>query len=168
MRLQRVNEGIQNATQERRSQNPDPSWHEYAPPPADSTPATFQYENWSPFSKPKPQEKPAETPAPAKSSAKADLPAAIDLSAYCPEVRHQGYIFSCVGWATGYGALSAQRAILNRCTDKEVINRNAHSALFLYNQVKKGDCMQGARISDALEFLQKNGDCASPGNSTST
>ena len=95
----------------------------------------------------------------AESGAKADLPAAIDLSAYCPEVRHQGYIFSCVGWATGYGALSAQRAILNRCTDKEVINRNAHSALFLYNQVKKGDCRQGARISDALEFLQKNGDC---------
>jgi hypothetical protein len=90
---------------------------------------------------------------------KSELPAAVDLTPFCPEVRHQGYIFSCVGWAAGYGALSIQRAILNRCTDKQVITRNAHSALFLYNQIKKEDCNKGSRISDALSFLSKNGDC---------
>lgn len=90
---------------------------------------------------------------------KAELPAAVDLSPYCPEVRHQGYIFSCVGWATGYGALSIQRAILNNCTDKQVITRNAHSALFLYNQIKPEDCDKGSRISDALSFLNTKGDC---------
>ena len=91
--------------------------------------------------------------------AKSDLPAAVDLTPYCPEVRHQGYIFSCVGWAAGYGALTIQRAIANQCTDKQVITRNAHSALFLYNQIKAEDCNQGSRISDALNFLTKNGDC---------
>jgi len=90
---------------------------------------------------------------------KAELPAAVDLTPYCPEIRHQGFIFSCVGWATGYGALSIQRAILNNCTDKQVITRNAHSALFLYNQIKPEDCDKGSRISDALSFLNTKGDC---------
>jgi hypothetical protein len=90
---------------------------------------------------------------------KAELPASIDLTPYCPEVRHQGYIYSCVGWATGYGAMSIQRAVMNHCTDKTVITRNAHSALFLYNQIKKEDCNKGSRISDALQFLSEKGDC---------
>lgn len=90
---------------------------------------------------------------------KADLPSSIDLSSYCPEVRHQGYIFSCVGWATGYGAMTIQRAILNRCTTRNIVTHNAYSALFLYNQIKEGDCQRGSRITDALDFLTKNGDC---------
>lgn len=94
-----------------------------------------------------------------ENGAKTDLPTAVDLTPYCPEVRHQGYIFSCVGWATGYGAMSIQRAVLNGCTDRAVITRNAHSALFLYNQIKPGDCEKGSRISDALQFLSENGDC---------
>ena len=95
----------------------------------------------------------------AEDGTKTELPATVDLTPYCPEVRHQGYIFSCVGWAAGYGAMSIQRAILNRCTDRAVVTRNAHSALFLYNQIKTEDCRQGSRISDALGFLQQNGDC---------
>src|SRR5215203_6249341 len=95
----------------------------------------------------------------AEDGSKADLPASVDLTPYCPEVRHQGYIFSCVGWAVGYGAMSIQRAILNQCTDKEVITRNAHSALFLYNQIKAEDCDKGSRISDALRFMNRHGDC---------
>ena len=95
----------------------------------------------------------------AEDGSKADLPSSVDLTPYCPEVRHQGYIFSCVGWSAGYAAMSIQRAILNRCTDREVITRNAHSALFLYNQIKTEDCKQGARISDALRLLSTQGDC---------
>lgn len=94
-----------------------------------------------------------------ESGAKSSLPPAVDLSPYCPEVRHQGYIFSCVGWATGYGAMTIQRAILNSCTDKSVISQNAFSALFLYNQIKTSDCRQGSKITDALSFLEENGDC---------
>ncbi len=95
----------------------------------------------------------------AEAGSKADLPASTDLTPYCPEVRHQGYIFSCVGWAVGYGALSIQRAVMNQCTDKTVITRNAHSALFLYNQIKSEDCGKGSRMTDALQFLVTNGDC---------
>ncbi len=95
----------------------------------------------------------------AEDGAKADLPTQVDLTPYCPEVRHQGYIFSCVGWAAGYGAMSIQRAVMNGCTDKEVITRNAHSALFLYNQIKKEDCNKGSKITEALEFLSQKGDC---------
>ncbi|MCC6280234.1 MAG: C1 family peptidase [Saprospiraceae bacterium] len=95
----------------------------------------------------------------AEDGSKADLPALVDLTPYCPEVRHQGYIFSCVGWAAGYGAMSIQRAVMNQCTDKAVITRNAHSALFLYNQIKMEDCNKGSRISDALQFLTEKGDC---------
>ncbi len=94
-----------------------------------------------------------------ESGSKADLPASVDLTPYCPEVRHQGYIFSCVGWAVGYSALSIQRAILNKCTDQAVITRNAHSALFLYNQIKKEDCGKGSKMTDALQFLVSSGDC---------
>jgi hypothetical protein len=91
--------------------------------------------------------------------AKSALPAAVDLTPYCPEVRHQGYIHSCVGWAVGYGALTIQRAILNECTDRAVITQQAHSALFVYNQVKGADCSAGARLSDALRLLATRGDC---------
>ena len=30
----------------------------------------------------------------------------VDLAPYCPEIRHQGDISSCVGWSTGYAALT--------------------------------------------------------------
>ena len=95
----------------------------------------------------------------AEDGSKADLPAVVDLTPYCPEVRHQGYIFSCVGWAVGYSALSIQRALINRCKDQTVITNQAHSALFLYNQIKPEDCQNGSRISDALALLTDKGDC---------
>ncbi|MEO1517822.1 MAG: C1 family peptidase [Bacteroidota bacterium] len=90
---------------------------------------------------------------------KANLPNRVSLEQYCPEVGNQGDIFSCVGWSVGYGALTIQRAIHNGCTDRAVITQNAHSALFIYNQIKEGDCRQGARISDAVRFLMEHGDC---------
>jgi len=91
--------------------------------------------------------------------AKADLPSWVNLEQFCPTVRNQGKISSCVGWSTGYGAMTIQRAIMSNCVDKKKINQNAHSALFLFNQIKKGDCIRGSKISDALEFLKSNGNC---------
>jgi hypothetical protein len=87
------------------------------------------------------------------------IPASVDLSVYAPFPRHQGTIFSCVGWSVGYGALTIERAILNGWTDRMKITNESSSALFLYNQIKIGNCNRGARISDALNFLQDKGDC---------
>jgi len=87
------------------------------------------------------------------------LPSSIDLSIYAPFPRHQGTIFSCVGWSVGYGALTMERAIQNGWTDRAKITNESSSALFLYNQIKIGNCTRGARISDALIFLQEKGDC---------
>lgn len=83
----------------------------------------------------------------------------VDLSDYCPEIRHQGDISSCVGWSIGYGALTIERAIANNWTDKAKITENANSALFVYNQVQKRDCRRGIVISQALERLLETGDC---------
>ncbi|MGB1242265.1 MAG: C1 family peptidase [Chitinophagales bacterium] len=90
-----------------------------------------------------------------------EFPLRVDLKPYCPLVGNQGDINSCVGWATGYGALTIQQAIENGWTDKRTITKNAHSALFIYNQIKVSDCDGGSRISDAIEFLSHNGDCYS-------
>lgn len=83
----------------------------------------------------------------------------VDLAPYCPEIRHQGEISSCVGWSAGYGALTIERAIANGWTDKAIITDNANSALFIYNQLQKGDCSNGIVISKALEALQEKGNC---------
>jgi len=87
------------------------------------------------------------------------IPSSVDLSPFCPIPRHQGTIFSCVGWSVGYGALTIERAIQNNWTDRVQITNESSSALFLYNQIKISACNRGARISDALEFLQSKGDC---------
>lgn len=89
---------------------------------------------------------------------KAVLPRQIDLKAYCPRVKNQGDIFSCVGWATGYAAMSIDQAIDRGWTDEKIITDSAYSALFIYNHIKAGeDCKKGSRISDAITFLQEKG-----------
>lgn len=88
-----------------------------------------------------------------------DRPKSIDLSNFCPAVRNQGDVYSCVGWAVGYGALTIKKAIKNQWTSKKKITDQAYSAMFIYNQIKTGNCSQGARISDALSFLKTQGDC---------
>lgn len=87
------------------------------------------------------------------------LPKQVDLSPYCPEVRHQGDIYSCVGWAVGYAALTIRRAIREKWTDRATITANAYSALFIYNQIREGHCRQGSRLSKAMELLKERGDC---------
>jgi len=82
----------------------------------------------------------------------------VSLKPYCPEIKTQGTISSCVGWAAGYGAYSIQQAILNEWRGlKEITSENAFSAMFIYNQVKIYDCVYGARISDALEYMRDSG-----------
>ena len=87
------------------------------------------------------------------------LPQKIDLKAYCPSVKHQGQLSSCVGWALGYGALTIQRAIQHGCTDTRTITHNASSAMFIFNQIEKDERGRGSRIIDAVAFLEAQGDC---------
>ncbi|MEK7253624.1 MAG: C1 family peptidase [Bacteroidota bacterium] len=86
-----------------------------------------------------------------------ELPQKIDLTPFCPEVRNQGRLPSCVGWALGYGALTIERAIRHDCTDKKIITHNASSALFIFNQTRRDSL--GSRLRDAMFFLETNGDC---------
>lgn len=89
------------------------------------------------------------------------LPERFSLQAYAPFAGSQGKLASCVGWSVGYAALSIEQALRHGISDRIRITRDlAHSALFIYNQIKRGDdCQSGASIIDALSFLNANGDC---------
>lgn len=83
------------------------------------------------------------------------------LKKYCPKVEHQGWVSSCVGWATGYGALTIQRALEQGWTGKDKISEYAYSALFIFNQIKITDCGFGARLGDAMQLLIDKGNVLS-------
>lgn len=89
------------------------------------------------------------------------LPASYSLIKYCPFPKSQGNIASCVGWAVGYGALTIHQAQKSGITDRAYItNEMAHSASYIYNQIKSSDdCNAGASLTDALQLLQKKGNC---------
>lgn len=91
-------------------------------------------------------------------SGQKSVPRRLDLSPYCPEVRNQGELMSCVGWSAGYAAMTIERAVLNGWTDKRKITENANSALFVYNQVSQGQC-EGIKMPTALKLLQEKGNC---------
>jgi hypothetical protein len=80
---------------------------------------------------------------------------------FCPKVGNQDKIGSCVGWATGYGAMTIATSISNNQNDNNgYITDNAYSALFIYNQIKStGDCDGGSYIGDALDLVKSKGDC---------
>lgn len=81
------------------------------------------------------------------------------LKAYCPRPRHQGQTGACVGWAVGYGALTIQQAIANEWKGQtDLITKNAFSPLFIYNQIKISDCLNGAYMEAAMTLLQTKGD----------
>ncbi|MBK8503367.1 MAG: hypothetical protein IPL46_14795 [Saprospiraceae bacterium] len=83
----------------------------------------------------------------------------VDLRPFCPVPQDQGFISSCTGWASGYGALTMLKAIkMGWNGQRDLITDNAFSALFVYNQVKKGSCDFGAYISDAAILIRDKGD----------
>jgi Papain family cysteine protease len=86
----------------------------------------------------------------------------VDLKPFCPAPQDQGFIASCTGWASGYGALSILKAIeMGWEGQKDLITENALSALFIYNQIKKGSCDFGAYMSDAAILIRDKGDVLS-------
>jgi hypothetical protein len=88
------------------------------------------------------------------------LPLSISLRAYCPTPAEQGSKPTCVGWAVGYGGVTISRAIRLGLTERAVIDTMAHSAYYIYNNLKKPDnCETGVELPAALAFLKKSGDC---------
>lgn len=83
----------------------------------------------------------------------------VDLKPFCPKPGHQGSIGSCVGWSSGYAALTIAEAISENknAYKQEEITKNAKSALFIYNQIKISDCDGGSRIEDAMKLMQEKG-----------
>lgn len=88
------------------------------------------------------------------------LPLSISLRPYCPTPSEQGFKPTCVGWAVGYAGLTISRAISLGLTQQSAIDAMAHSAYYIYNNLKKPDgCETGVELPAALAFLKKNGDC---------
>jgi hypothetical protein len=88
------------------------------------------------------------------------LPLSISLRPYCPTPSEQGLKPTCVGWAVGYAGLTISRAISLGLRQRSAIDTMAHSAYYIYNNLKKPDgCESGVELSAALAFLKKNGDC---------
>lgn len=89
---------------------------------------------------------------------RANLPPEVSLYAYTPRPRNQGRSQSCVGWAVGYSAMTIEKAIQHQLRNRDRITEYAFSALYVYNQIREGDCRyEGARITDALRFLEQEG-----------
>lgn len=90
-----------------------------------------------------------------------EVPLKASLRSFCPVPGDQGSTGACVGWATGYGALTILRAQNEGVTDPAAITEMAHSAAFIYNQIRlaENDCIAGAFIEDALALLRTSGDC---------
>lgn len=90
-----------------------------------------------------------------------EIPLKVSLKKYCPVAGDQSEMGSCVGWAVGYGALTITQAEKRKESNQANITRMAHSAAFIYNQIRaeEDNCTQGAFIEDALVLLQEQGDC---------
>lgn len=97
--------------------------------------------------------------SPALKWSESDLPA-YTLKSFCPLPGDQGNIGSCVGWSTGYAALTIADAIRNKNTNQNAITSSARSAMYIYFQIVE-QCPDGSVISDALDLVKTKGDCLS-------
>ncbi|MCB9286316.1 MAG: C1 family peptidase [Lewinellaceae bacterium] len=88
-----------------------------------------------------------------------DIPAIKDFKAFCPTPQDQGNTASCVGYALAHG-LTIARSIQKKWRGRTNIDAHAHSASFIYNQIKLDeDCESGAYLTAGLRLLQQQGDC---------
>ncbi len=85
------------------------------------------------------------------------LPASYQL--VMPPVQNQGSEFSCVAFAVGYAARSAEQYYKANASSYSA-SSNIYSPEFLYNQTKIGDCGSGTSIVRTLEFLKATGICS--------
>ncbi len=80
------------------------------------------------------------------------------LKKYTPTPNNQKSAGSCVAQSVGYGALTTLKAIKYNWTDKHHIDKEALSAMYIYNQINEGDCGGGSRYTDAFKLLKTKGD----------
>lgn len=85
------------------------------------------------------------------------LPGSAQLT--MPPVKNQGGEFSCVAFAAGYAARSAEQLYKTGATGYNLAT-NVFSSEFLYNQTKFGDCGAGTSVTTVLEFLKTYGVCS--------
>jgi hypothetical protein len=85
------------------------------------------------------------------------LPASAQL--LMPPVRNQGGEFSCVAFAAGYAARSAEQFYKTGASGYNNAT-NIFSSEFLYNQTKFGDCGAGTSVTTVLEFIKTYGICS--------
>jgi Papain family cysteine protease len=94
------------------------------------------------------------------------IPLKVSLRPYTPIPFDQGTVGSCVAYASGYANYTMNRAIQEKLTDRAKINPMAHSASYLYNQIKSANlanasdpCSGGASIMSAMETMKTKGIC---------
>ena len=82
------------------------------------------------------------------------------ISLVMPIPGQQGGEGSCVAWAVGYSARSAEQYYKTNASSYNNAN-NVFSPEFLYNQIKfSSDCGSGSSMQVALDFIAANGICS--------
>lgn len=86
-------------------------------------------------------------------------PSTSEVRIAMPPVSNQGSEGSCVGFAVGYAARSAEQYHRTGATSYSNAT-NIFSPEFLYNQIKfSSDCTSGSAMQSALDFIKLNGIC---------
>jgi hypothetical protein len=84
------------------------------------------------------------------------LPKSYSLKKYCPIVREQGNVASCVGWASAYAGLTIAQNAKMGVTDYHEKQLRAFDANFLYGLIKSESdnwCQEGTTLPAALTVL---------------
>ncbi|PSJ73809.1 hypothetical protein C7N43_27235 [Sphingobacteriales bacterium UPWRP_1] len=87
-----------------------------------------------------------------------NLPGEASLKTFCPTPRSQGNYGTCAAWATAYSARTIMDAIKKNWTTKAVIDSNAYSPSYTYNQIKfpyDADCSIGTYLDSTLTCITR-------------
>jgi hypothetical protein len=88
------------------------------------------------------------------------LPTKVSYRDFCPPVKSQGEVATCVGWATSYALLSTQQNILMGETNfykKQVRVMDPNFVYALIRDYSDGWCQNGTFMGDAMDVLNNNG-----------
>ena len=81
------------------------------------------------------------------------------LKQYCPMPGNQNPLGTCASWATGYAAMTIAYSIQNNIINKDLITKNAKSAMYLYNQIGNTQTCSGSTFEKNLDVCKLKGDC---------
>lgn len=88
------------------------------------------------------------------------MPSAYSIKNYCPTPKSQSRYGTCTSWATTYAARTICEAVKYEWTDRNRINQEAFSPIFIFLQAKSGtiNCSPGgSSIQKSLEILKEKG-----------